>query len=146
MLILKVKFLSNKDLTVKNKFISKNFLEEKENFRNKILIENFPTRAEIYTLLTGFTETNNILLEYTTVNRTKSIEISFKNTVRTLFTKENANQFLELLNKLKLINPLYSKLKAFFISIDSNNNKILDSSKKFIPEESFIIKNNVYNH
>ena len=45
------------------------------------MIENFPTRAEIYTLLTGFAETNNILLEYTTVNRTNNIEVSFKNIV-----------------------------------------------------------------
>jgi len=120
---------------VKHKYYSKNFKEEKKEFRNKIIIENFPTRAEIYTLLHGFAETNNILFEYTTKNSTNHIEIAFKNT-------ENANGFIELLEKMKSVNPIYSKIKAYFINVDSYNNTLLKPKKNFDPEESFL-KNNV---
>jgi hypothetical protein len=73
------------DKDTKNKYYSKKFLEEKKEFYNKIVVENYPSRAEIYTLLNGFAETNNILFDYTTLNRTNNIEICFKNCVKIMF-------------------------------------------------------------
>ena len=42
---------------------------------------------------------------------------------------------------MKVINPLYAKLKVYFTSVDSYNNSLLKNKTKFGLEESFLPKN-----
>ena len=47
------------------------------------------------------------------------------------------------MDKIKVINPLYSKLKIYFINVDSFNNSLLKNQTKFKPEDGFLPNNDV---
>jgi hypothetical protein len=52
-------------------------------FKTKVIIDYFPSRVEIYTLLDRFYEENNLKKDYHIDHSGSSVEISFKNPVNT---------------------------------------------------------------
>jgi hypothetical protein len=77
----------------------------------RVIIENFPSRVEIYQKLDTFIANNNYKKDYTGDNKDSIIVFKFKN-------PDVAFEFVKYLNMEKLKNPIYSKLKTN-IAIDA---------------------------
>jgi hypothetical protein len=91
----------------------------KELLITRVIIENFPSRVEIYQKLDTFIANNNFKKDYTGDNKDSVIIFKFKN-------PDVAFEFVKFLNLEKLKNPIYSKLKTN-IAIDTKKDKIAKS-------------------
>lgn len=83
-----------------------------------MIIENFPSRAEFYSLFDKFLEVNKIILgtdEYNIEHKQNSIETVFEKEVLYWFNQSIALEFLKFVNLQKINNPLYNKIKANLI-------------------------------
>jgi len=70
-----------------------------------VSIEYFPSRAEVYSMLDNFLESNHIKKEYESNNKGTGIEITFHN-------PDIAYEFVKFINFEKINNPLYKKVKT----------------------------------
>jgi len=70
-----------------------------------VLVENFPSRQEIFDMIEDFFDEYNLDRDFKTNNRGLSLEIYFK-------TMNIGYDFIKYFNLEKLKNPLYKKSKA----------------------------------
>lgn len=91
----------------------------KELLITRVIIENFPSRVEIYQKLDTFIANNNFKKDYTGDNKDSIIIFKFKN-------PDVAFEFVKFLNLEKLKNPIYSKLKTN-IAIDTKKDQSFKS-------------------
>lgn len=80
--------------------------------KTKLVIDYFPSRVEICTLLDKFFEDNNLSKEYHVDHSGSSVIISFRNPVIKILIKDIAFEFTKKINTEKLNNPLYFKIKT----------------------------------
>jgi len=88
--------------------------EKKDNFmpsnkyKNRVIIENIPSRTELYTMIDDFIDMYSILKsDYGVDNKSSVMEISFKQS-------DYMFKLLKFLKKVKSNNPVYSKLNTNF--------------------------------
>ena len=76
-----------------------------EMFISRVIVENFPSRVELYQKLDNFISENNYPRDFTTDNKDNIVHFIFKN-------PDTAFEFVKYLNMEKMRNPLYAKLKT----------------------------------
>lgn len=95
-------------------------------FIAKVIIENFPSRVELYGLLDKYITDNKFVKDYTSDNLDNKVVFVFKNSVfNFLNLKDLAFGFVKYINLEKLRNSLYIKVRTN-ISVDTRK----DISKK----------------
>ena len=107
----------------------------------RVILENFPSRVEIYQKLDTFIANNNYKKDYTGDNKDSVIVFKFKN-------PDVAFEFVKYLNMEKLKNPIYSKLKTN-IAIDAKkdpNPKKSPSDHKNPGKNAKSSKDNSFSH
>jgi hypothetical protein len=86
-----------------------------EMFITRVVVENFPSRVELFQKLDNFVKENKLPRDFSTDNKDSIVYFIFKN-------PDTAFEFVKFLNMEKLTNPLYAKLKT---------NIVVDAKKEF---------------
>ena len=100
-------------------------LPKQDLFITRVIVENFPSRVELYQKLDKFITENNFTKDYTADNKDNIVQFIFKN-------PDYAFEFVKFLNLEKIKNPLYSKLKT---------NILVDTKKESKPKSLISPKN-----
>ena len=87
-----------------------------EMFISRVIVENFPSRVELYQKLDKFISENNYPRDFTTDNKDNIVHFIFKN-------PDTAFEFVKYLNMEKMKNPLYAKLKTN-IAVDAKKDLV----------------------
>jgi hypothetical protein len=83
----------------------KSEVQSQELFVSRVIVENFPSRVELYQILDKFISDNKYAKDYTADNKDNIVQFIFKN-------PDHAFEFVKHLNMEKMKNPIYSKLKT----------------------------------
>ena len=115
----------------------KSEIQSQELFVTRVIVENFPSRVELYQKLDKFISDNNYAKDFTADNKDNIVQFIFKN-------PDHAFEFVKCLNIEKIKNPIYAKLKTNILvdtkkdthakkpSITSKNKKNMTSPEKEI--------------
>lgn len=106
-----------------------------EMFITRVVVENFPSRVELFQKLDNFVKENKLPRDFSTDNKDSIVYFIFKN-------PDTAFEFVKFLNMEKLTNPLYAKLKTNIV-VDAK--KDLTNKKKNLPSSKLNINTNLMN-
>ena len=98
-----------------------------EMFITRVVVENFPSRVELFQKLDNFVKENKLPRDFSTDNKDSIVYFIFKN-------PDTAFEFVKFLNMEKLTNPLYAKLKT---------NIVVDAKKEFTNKKKKPVANNL---
>jgi hypothetical protein len=104
----------------------KSEVQNQEFFVSRVIVENFPSRVELYQMLDKFISDNKYGKDYTADNKDNIVQFIFKN-------PDHAFEFVKHLNMEKMKNPIYAKLKT---------NILVDTKKDSKPKKLIIASSN----
>ena len=125
---------------------SKSYINTKDQFVQKVIIENHSSTEDLMYILDTFLTENNYPVDYSTDNERNKITITFNQ-------EDIAFNFTRKLNLEKLKNPSYTNTKITLTLVQNENyispkkiikkrNLPLDSIERLYKGESFISKSN----
>ena len=108
-------------------------LEIDNRFKNKVIIENFPSRTEIYSVIDDFMQSNAIPdTDYGVENKTSIIEVSFK-------LSDFMFKLMRYIKNIKSNNPIYSKLRSN-LEIEDKQKNSEDTNQLYNLPKNYAVK------